>query len=306
MIDKQRDEKSPVVTPPSPSYVGRFAPSPTGPLHWGSALAAFGSWLHARHHGGRWLVRIEDLDPPRERPEAAAHQLATLERLGLQSDGEVVFQSQRSAVYRAALDRLIASGDAFACRCSRTDLVATGGIHRACVTLPDGAHRTRSFRLRVDDRPRRFNDPVQGEVVQRLWSEVGDVVLRRADGYWAYQLAVVVDDGEQHISHVVRGADLLDSTLRQIALQEALGLPTPAYLHLPLCRDAEGRKLSKSEGAEALDAIPADAILRRCWMALGQSPDLLPSAGCAVSELLTAAARSFNAMRIPKECPVSG
>ncbi len=300
-----RDEKPPVVTPSSLPYIGRFAPSPTGPLHWGSALAAFGSWLHARHHGGQWLVRIEDLDPPRERPEAAAHQLATLERLGLHPDGDVLFQSQRSAVYRAALDRLIASGAAFPCRCSRTDLVATGGIHRACVALPDGARRTRSFRLRVDDRPRRFTDPVQGEVVQRLLSEVGDVVLRRADGYWAYQLAVVVDDGEQRISHVVRGADLLDSTLRQMALQEALGLPTPAYLHLPLWRDAEGRKLSKSEGAETLDAVPADTALRRCWAALDQPADLLPAPGGTVSELLDTAARGFDPSLIPKERPLA-
>lgn len=291
------------MTPPSPIYVGRFAPSPTGPLHWGSVLAAFGSWLHARHHGGQWLVRIEDLDPPRERPEAVAHQLATLERLGLHPDGEVLFQSQRSAVYRAALDRLVASGDAFPCRCSRTDLVATGGIHRACVALPEDTRRTRSFRLRVDDRPRRFTDSVQGDVVQRLWSEVGDVVLRRADGYWAYQLAVVVDDGEQRISHVVRGADLLDSTLRQIALQEALGLPTPAYLHLPLWRDAEGRKLSKSEGAEALDTFSADTVLRRCWTALGQPRDLLPAPGAAVSDILYSAVRGFNPSLIPKECP---
>lgn len=286
------------MTFPSPQYVGRFAPSPTGPLHWGSALAAFGSWLFAKKAGGEWLVRIEDLDPPREQEGAIAAQLATLERLGLHSDRPIVQQSQRQSLYRSALDHLLAEGHAFPCLCSRTDLAAVQGIHRACVSQPEGTHRTRSFRLRVDDVPVRFNDTVQGAFQQKLLSEVGDVILRRADGFWAYQLAVVVDDADQGISHVVRGADLLDSTPRQIALQRALGLPTPTYTHLPLWCDAEGKKLSKSEGAESLDAHSASEILRRCWQALGQDDGSWPLKGHGI-DLLNALPERFTPALIP-------
>lgn len=298
-----------VVTPSSlrsdvAPYVGRFAPSPTGPLHWGSVLAAFGSWLHARHHGGRWLVRIEDLDPPRERPGAAAAQLDTLARLGLHADGEIVFQSRRHALYRRALDALLDAGLAFPCRCSRADLAASGGIHRACVAVPDDALRTRSFRLRVPDAVIGFDDPVHGRFEQHLRRDVGDVVLRRADGLWAYQLAVVVDDAAQGVTHVVRGADLLDSTPRQIALQRALGLPTPSYLHLPLWRDDEGRKLSKSEGAAAVDGQSAEAVLRRCWCSLGQPIEAWPEWQGAETTLAAAAA-AFDLARIPRERPSS-
>lgn len=304
-----RTNPAAVVTPPSPlppaaAYIGRFAPSPTGPLHWGSVLAAFGSWLHARHHGGQWRVRIEDLDPPRERPGAAAAQLATLARLGLHADGEIVFQSRRHALYRRALDTLLDAGLAFPCRCSRTDLAASDGIHRACVAVPDDALRTRSFRLRVPEAVVGFDDPVHGRFEQALRREVGDVVLRRADGLWAYQLAVVVDDAAQGITHVVRGADLLDSTPRQIALQQALGLPTPAYLHLPLWRDAEGRKLSKSAGAEAVDGLPAEAVLRRCWLSLGQPLEAWPEWRGAEATA-AAAALAFDPARIPRERPDS-
>lgn len=296
------------MTLPSP-YIGRFAPSPTGPLHWGSVLAAFGSWLHARHHGGVWRVRIEDLDPPRERPGAVEAQLGTLRRLGLHPDGEVVFQSRRHALYRDALDRLLAQGLAFACRCSRADLSADEGIHRGCVPVPEGARRTRSFRLRVPEGRVGFVDPVHGRLDQDLRREVGDVVLRRADGFWAYQLAVVVDDAAQGVTHVVRGADLLDSTPRQIALQRALGLPTPDYLHLPLWRDAEGRKLSKSEGADCVDAWPTATVLRRCWRALGQADaawpgdDRIDGGAQALESALLDAARRFEPDRIPRELP---
>ncbi len=291
------------VTPPSSPYVGRFAPSPTGPLHWGSVLAAFGSWLHARHHGGLWQVRIEDLDPPRERPGAAAAQLASLRRLGLHPDGDVLVQSQRHALYRAALDQLLTKGRAFACRCSRVDLAATGGIHRACVPVPKGENRTPSFRFRVEPGTISFFDLVHGWVQQDLQRDVGDVVLRRADGLWAYQLAVVVDDAAQGITHVVRGADLLDSTPRQIALQGALGLPTPVYLHLPIWRDAGGRKLSKSEGAHGIDEVPSETVLRRCWTALGQADEAWP-ARRGLAATLTEAARRFDAARISREHPV--
>ncbi|QWF15260.1 tRNA glutamyl-Q(34) synthetase GluQRS [Lysobacter capsici] len=288
-------------------YRGRFAPSPTGDLHAGSLLAAFGSWLLARHHGGDWLVRIEDLDPPREVPGAAERQLRALAAFGLDSDETVVRQSQRHALYQHALDRLIDQGRAFVCRCSRSDLAAVGGIHRRCVTSAaehKSAAPQAAIRLRVNDGDIvAFNDAIQGPRAQDLAREVGDFVLRRADGYWAYQLAVVVDDADQGITDVVRGADLLDSTGRQILLQRALGLPTPAYAHLPLLLDAHGRKLSKSDAARPLD--PADPLpaLRAAWRALGQSTQAL-DAVASVTEALDAARVSFNPAQIPNH--VSG
>ena len=244
-------------TPPAlplAGYRGRFAPSPTGPLHFGSLLAAFGSWLLARRAGGEWLVRIEDPDPPREIPGAAMEQLRTLAAFGLQADGPVLRQSGRGDVYQAALDRLLASGAAFACHCSRSDLADDGGIHRQCVA---GVVRTTpAFRLRVPPATMvSFDDGIQGRVGQDVSEEVGDFVLKRADGYWAYQLAVVVDDAAQGITDVVRGADLLDSTPRQILLQRALGLATPRYAHLPLVVDAQGHKVSKS-----LAALPVEKV----------------------------------------------
>lgn len=287
------------MTPPSPSsgYRGRFAPSPTGDLHFGSLLAAFGSWLLARHAGGRWLVRVEDLDPPREVAGAARRQLDTLAAFGMVSDEEVVWQSRRSALYQAALDRLLAQGHAFECHCSRADLAAASGVHRACVpgkTRPDPA-----VRLRVaDGSVVRFDDVVRGPVEQDVAREVGDFVLKRADGCWAYQLAVVVDDAAQGITDVVRGADLLESTPRQILLQRALGLPVPRHAHLPLVLGPDGRKLSKSDAALPVD--PGDPLpaLREAWARLGQSPAELDTAG-SVAELLARAMRAFGPARIP-------
>ena len=202
-------------------------------------LAALGSWLLARQAGGQWLLRIEDVDPPREIPGAAASQLRTLARFGLQHDGDVVSQSQRGALYREALDGLMARGLAYECHCSRAELAATGGIHRRCVAT--SRRSDPAIRLRVhDDCEIGFDDLVHGHVRQRVDRDVGDFVLLRADGLWAYQLAVVVDDAAQAITDVVRGADLLDSTPRQILLQRALDLATPKYAHLPLLLDAEG------------------------------------------------------------------
>ena len=237
----------------TPAYRGRFAPSPTGDLHAGSLLAAFGSWLLARHAGGEWLVRIEDLDPPREVPGAARRQLAALDAFGLHPDGGVLWQSTRGAHYQAALDRLLDAGLAFACHCSRSDLASTGGVHRRCVA---GARRADpAIRLRVPDGTViAFDDGFQGQVVQDVAAVAGDFVLRRADGPWAYQLAVVVDDAAQGVTDVVRGADLLDSTPRQIFLQRVLGVPTPRYLHVPVVRNANGEKLSKQTGALAVTA----------------------------------------------------
>ena len=279
------------------SYCGRFAPSPTGPLHPGSLLAALGSWLLARHAGGRWLVRVEDVDPPRTVPGAVNGQLAVLAAFGLCSDGPIVHQSQRGALYRAALDRLLREGKAFACHCSRSELAAQGGIHHHCVAR--AARAQPAVRLRVPPGSVvGFEDGLQGRIVQDVHAEVGDFVLRRADGYWAYQLAVVVDDGAQHVTDVVRGADLLDSTPRQILLQQALGLPTPRYLHLPLLLGPDGRKLSTSEAALPID--PADPLpaLRRAWAQLGQDPAI--GAGVEdVSSWLHQAAACFDPVRLP-------
>jgi glutamyl-Q tRNA(Asp) synthetase len=268
-------------------YRGRFAPSPTGPLHLGSLVSALASWLDARAHGGAWLVRIEDIDGPRTVPGAAEDILATLERFGFHADEPPEWQSRRIALYRAALDALIASGHVYPCGCTRKEIADSQlHAHRRNTTLiypgtcRDGLHGkpARAWRLRVPDEltdeptdtgnPRanpaliRFDDRWQGPQQQDLATEVGDFVLLRADGQWAYQLAVVVDDADQHITHIVRGADLLDSTARQIWLQQCLGVPTPAYLHVPVVTNADGDKLSKQTGALALDAAhPIDALV---------------------------------------------
>jgi glutamyl-Q tRNA(Asp) synthetase len=278
-------------------YRGRFAPSPTGPLHPGSLLAALGSWLLARHAGGQWWVRIEDVDPPRTVPGAIDQQLDCLAALGLVSDGPIVRQSQRDALYQRALERLLDEGTAFACHCSRSELADQHGIHHHCVAR--GLRAQPAIRLRVLPGTRiAFHDGLRGEVEQDVHADVGDFVLRRADGYWAYQLAVVVDDGAQAISHVVRGADLLDSTPRQILLQRALGLPTPAYLHLPLLLDAHGRKLSKSDAARPLDLAHPLPALRQAWAALGQDPAVLRNAA-SVDALLADSLAGFDPARLP-------
>lgn len=279
-------------------YRGRFAPSPTGPLHFGSLVAALGSWAMARHANGEWWVRIEDVDRPREVPGAAEAQLRTLAAFGLISDAPAMRQSERGELYRAALDRLLDADRAFHCHCSRSDVETDGGVHRAC--RPDRAREAFSVRLRIADGTRiGFDDAVHGRVEQDVAAEVGDVVLLRADGCWAYQLAVVVDDAEQGITDVVRGADLLDSTPRQIALQRALGLPTPTYAHLPLVIDADGRKLSKSLAALPVDGDDPIPALRLAWRALGQNIGALDAAG-SVARRLARAIADFDPSRIPR------
>ncbi len=282
------------------TYRGRFAPSPTGPLHLGSLLAALGSWLLARRAGGEWLVRIEDLDPLRKIAGAAHGQLRTLSAFGLESDGPVLRQSTRGAAYQAALDRLLETGDAFACHCTRGMVgarVLDAGVHRRCAARVERPHPAIRFRVRPGTIVR-FGDLIQGDVSQDVGIEVGDFVVKRADGPWAYQLAVVVDDAAQAITDVVRGADLLDSTPRQILLQRALGLPTPRHAHLPPIVDANGRKLSKSLSAmpiEDADPLPA---LRAAWRLLGQPGRALACAG-SVSTLLSIALREFDPALIP-------
>ena len=283
---------------PDTPYRGRFAPSPTGPLHAGSMLAALGSWLLARQTGGEWRVRVEDIDPPREVPGAAAAQLSTLDAFGLHADGEIVRQSRRGHLYRAALNRLMAQGLAFECHCSRAELAAAGGIHRRCVATtprPDPA-----IRLRVPDGSEvAFEDAVHGHVAQRVDRDVGDFVLLRTDGLWAYQLAAVVDDAEQGITDVVRGADLLDSTPRQILLQRALDLPSPRYTHLPLLLGDDGRKLSKSDAALPVDAEAPLRTLRMLWHCLGQPP-LVADAPHGTAAFLDAAIAAFEVQRVPR------
>jgi glutamyl-Q tRNA(Asp) synthetase len=258
--------------------VGRFAPSPTGALHAGSLVAALASWLDARAHGGRWLVRIEDVDTPRCLPGMDRIILRQLATLGMTPDEAPLYQSQRGAAYRQALDALLASGWAYPCGCSRSDIdatLATAGHGRARHvqavypgTCRDGLHgkparavRLRTQRdgvdLRIDWVDRRL-----GPMTQDVAREVGDFVLKRADGLWAYQLAVVVDDAWQGVTHVVRGADLADNTPRQILLQRALSLPTPDYLHTPLVLGADGHKLSKQNGAVPVDLHDPLAALR--------------------------------------------
>ncbi|MCG2583105.1 tRNA glutamyl-Q(34) synthetase GluQRS [Massilia sp. TS11] len=258
---------------PGMNYVGRFAPSPTGPLHAGSLVAALASYLDARVHRGQWLVRIEDVDEGRAVPGVAAGMLDLLQRLGMQWDGEVLWQSRRTARYAAAAERL--GTHAYACGCNRREIADSRlGIAADGAAIYPGTCRhglpagksLRALRLRVPDPDQpdgviTFEDRCAGPVRQVLAREVGDFVLKRADGYWAYQLAVVVDDAEQGVTDVVRGADLLDSTARQIYLQHLLGYPVPRYLHLPVVRNANGEKLSKQTGAAAISADSADEAL---------------------------------------------
>jgi glutamyl-Q tRNA(Asp) synthetase len=250
----------------------------------------------ARQRGGEWLVRIEDLDPPREVPGAAERQLQTLAAFGLVSDRPVLRQSERGETYQAALHWLLDQGLAFECPCSRSELEAVGGIHRQC--LHPRQDRATAVRLRVPDLSVSFVDAIQGPQRQSLADEVGDFVLRRADGFWAYQLAVVLDDAEQGISEVVRGADLLDSTPRQIFLQRQLALPTPRYAHLALVLDEHGRKLGKSLQALPVDASQPWPALAAAWAFLGQPPAALPR-GAAPETSLRRALTDFDPARLP-------
>ncbi len=278
--------------------LGRFAPSPTGPLHFGSLVAALASWLEARAAGGRWLVRIEDLDRPRVQPGADDDILRTLGALGLEWDGEVLHQSRREALYHEALERLQAH--TYWCGCSRREIadsslgLAVDGarIYPGTCRAGLGAGKAaRALRVRVPEAEIAFVDRVQGSQRQSLAREVGDFVLYRADGLFAYQLAVVVDDAAQGVTDVVRGADLLDSTARQIYLQALLGVPTPRYLHVPVAINAKGEKLSKQTGASPVDVSRRDSEIRAALRFLGQ-----PETGS-----LAEAVRAWNPALIPAQ-----
>lgn len=284
-------------------YVGRFAPSPTGPLHFGSLVAALASWLDARAAGGRWLVRIEDLDSPRVQPGAADDILRTLEGLGLYWDEAPVFQSRRTSLYRGALDAL--KPHLYWCGCSRREIADSSPLGPAadgariypgtCRSGVPAGKTARAQRIRVEAGVIAFSDRLQGPQRQDLSRQVGDFVLARPEDQFAYQLAVVVDDAAQAISHVVRGADLLDSTSRQIHLQRLLGYREPAYLHVPVAVNAAGEKLSKQTGASPISVTSGRQVLRRALAFLGQADtDDLAEAAQNWDPALIPAARTYR------------
>lgn len=255
---------------PSTAPVGRFAPSPTGDLHFGSLLAAVASFLQVKSRGGRWLLRVDDIDPPREVPGSAERIIRDLQRFGMRPDGPVLYQSQRTRTYEAARDRLLESGLAYWCGCSRADLPRSGGYPGTCRDGLPAGKQPRAVRLRVNGEPVSFEDAVQGPVRETLLETVGDFVIWRADGLPAYQLAVVVDDAFQGVSEVVRGADLLQSTARQVYLQGCLGLPRPAYAHHPVAVGQEGQKLSKRFRSDPVAELPPARALGAALQFLGQ------------------------------------
>ncbi len=281
------------------TYIGRFAPSPSGPLHFGSLLAALASFLDARANKGQWLLRMEDLDPAREPPEAADQILRCLEQFSLHWDDEVLYQSHRFEAYAEALDRLREKGLIYACDCTRQQIQAMGGVYdNRCRHRKDqvigGALRVQTQNIQVS-----FDDRIQGEQSQDLLYECGDFVLVRKDGLFAYQLAVVVDDAFQQITDVVRGFDLIESTPRQIYLQQCLAYPLPRYAHIPVVVNNEGQKLSKQHFADAVNPRQASELLLKALHFLGQNPD--PAlAGANSSELLAWGIAHWDIQAVPK------
>jgi len=293
--------------------IGRFAPSPTGPLHFGSLVAAVGSYLDARASGGQWLLRIEDVDTPRTVPGMVDAQIAALEAYGFAWDGVVVRQSERSALYQAALDRLIAAGLAYPCTCTRSQIAATPGVRQGvdgwvypghCQSWRPGmlVPANAAWRFRVPAGVISFDDRIRGRVAQDLQKDVGDFPLLRADGCFTYQLAVVVDDLAQEVTDVVRGADLIDSTPRQIALIRALGGGVPTYAHLPVVMNGAGEKLSKQTEAPAIPVTDESARVVLLWQALaflGQEPPVDLQQGNQAS-LWTWALEHWLSARVPR------
>lgn len=287
-------------------YIGRFAPSPSGPLHFGSLLAALASFLDARARQGTWLVRMEDLDPAREPPGTADLILRTLEHFHLFWDGTVAYQSQRQAAYDDAISQLVQKGLCFHCSCSRQRIRELNGVydgHCRSLQLPDQGN---SLRIQVQDKNIRFEDEIQGVFEQNLQHACGDFVIRRRDRLTAYQLAVVVDDGWQGITHVVRGVDLLDSTPRQIYLQTQLGYPIPHYAHIPVAINRFGQKLSKQHFAPALPENQVNRCLTEALTALGHKPPDDVSRD-TTDHLLNWAIERWHVQKVPKldNIPVS-
>lgn len=263
-------------------YIGRFAPSPTGPLHFGSLIAAVASFCEARFHHGQWLVRMEDLDKPREVKGAATTILHQLDAFGFEWDSEILFQSQRTHVYTKVLEQLKDKRLIYPCTCTRKEISDAShqfGIDgiiypQTCLTHPLKPHTPSAWRIKTDSIEISFMDAIQGHIKQNLSQQVGDFILKRADGLFAYQLAVVVDDAAQGITHIVRGADLLDSTPRQIYLQHCLGYATPQYAHIPIATNNAGEKLSKQTLAKSIDTHLANHLLFEAFQFLGQQPPI--------------------------------
>lgn len=277
-------------------YRGRFAPSPTGDLHFGSLVAAVASYLEALQNDGTWMVRVENIDPPREIEGSAERILRDLERFGMTPDGDVLYQSTRTAAFEHAVERLIDQGDAYWCGCSRADLPPSGIYPGTCRAGLPSRRRPRSVRLRTDGAETRVADALQGELRVILQESVGDFVIRRADGLPAYQLAVVVDDAFQEISHIVRGVDLLESTPRQVYLQRRLGLPTPQYAHVPVVLGPDGKKLSKRLKSDPVSRYRPATALAAALRFLGQEPP----AGAGLGELWGWALEHWDLGKVPR------
>jgi len=287
----------------SPPYRGRFAPSPTGPLHLGSLIAALASYLDARHHRGSWLVRMEDLDPPREEAGAARSILHSLESHGLYWDEDICWQSSRHEAYAEALQRLAAGDYLFDCECSRQQLAANGACRCGCRARQGDIGKPCAVRVSVPrDWRTDYVDGIQGRQGIALGEQLPDFVVRRKDALYAYQLAVVVDDAAQGITHIVRGSDLLDSTPRQIYLQQLLGYPTPSYAHLPVITNAGGQKLSKQNHAPALRSEQAATNLRSALHFLRQAD---PPPGDSVTDILAYASHAWAPQAIPRRLGIA-
>jgi glutamyl-Q tRNA(Asp) synthetase len=282
------------------SAVGRFAPSPSGALHLGSLLAAVASWLSVKAVGGSWLVRIEDLDTPRVRAGAEAQILATLKQFGLHADGPIWRQSARTAAYDLAFAALVQRGRVYPCSCTRAELLGHAVYPGFCRAGPRDPDRPLAWRFQVDRDEIAFIDALRGPQRSVLTRDVGDFIVKRADGLFAYQLAVVVDDAAQRVTEVIRGGDLLDATARQIALQSALGLPTPRYAHVPLLTHADGRKLSKSLDDWPIDSANPLPLLQRVlgWLQL-------PAVGDTPEQMLSHAAHHFRWVDLPSAIVVA-
>jgi len=277
--------------------IGRFAPSPTGDLHFGSLISAVGSYLEAKTAGGDWLLRIEDLDPPREVAGSASRIISDLNNLGMQPDGQILYQSSRFDAYQVHVNRLLDAGLAYPCACTRKDLPPSGIYPGTCRDGISDGKEPRATRFRITDKICEFADKVQGRITESPARSIGDFIIHRADGLYAYQLAVVVDDDFQGISQVVRGADLLDSTCRQLCLQEALGLKPPEYMHLPLALSADGRKLSKRVQADPVKHQDPAFAVAAALVFLGQQPP----EGLALGPLWDWALGHWNSALVPRQ-----